>query len=240
MAKTANWKKALKYRIATPVLACYLNGLRKTSKLHINGEAPINTLIAAGQPFIPCFWHQQNLGCSLYLLSLRARGLNAGFLVSPSRDGEIPARIFTQWGATVIRGSSSKTGAQAIRDLYKVIVQDRVSPSNTPDGPRGPVFECKPGALMLSQMTGAPIVPMACAARKTWRLNSWDRFMLPGWFNDISIMVGEPITVQKGLSMAELEPLRLRLQTELNDLSVKAKLFATAKTRNSSSTDQRG
>jgi hypothetical protein len=225
MTKKTNWRKTLKYSIATPLVKGYLAGLQKTSRMHVDGEAHLDTLLTIQQPFIPCFWHQQNLICALYLLSLRTRGLKAGFLVSPSRDGEIPAKIFTQWGATIIRGSSSKTGAQAMRELYKVIVQDKVSPANTPDGPRGPIFEFKPGPLMIAQMTGAPIVPIACATRQGWQLSSWDKFVLPGWFNDISVAIGQPVTIEKGLSMAELEPLRLRLQNTLNDLSLKTKNF---------------
>lgn len=179
------------------------------------------------RPFIPCYWHQQNLGCAIYLLSLRRPNFNPGFLVSPSRDGEIPARIFADWGVHVIRGSSSRTGAQAIRDLYLAVGRDNISPANTPDGPRGPVFEFKPGPLMLAQMTGAPILPMACAARRYKQLDSWDRFILPGWFNTLVVTIGQPVFIQKGLSMAELEPQRQQLETTLKALTLESKQAVT-------------
>lgn len=217
--KNSSWRKHLKYAIATPVLQAYLWGLRTTSKIHVSGEEHLKVLLSSRKAFIPCYWHQQNLGCAVYLLSLSAPDFNAGFLVSPSRDGEIPARIFRQWGARVIRGSSSRTGAQAIRDLYLAVSRDNISPANTPDGPRGPIFEFKPGPLMLAQMTGAPILPMACAFRRSKQLNSWDRFILPGWFNRLVVTLGEPVIVQKGLSMAELEPQRLQLETTLRNLT---------------------
>lgn len=222
-ARRSNWRKRLKYAIATPVLKTYLWGLRKTTTIHVSGEEHLQALLALQKPFIPCYWHQQNLGCAVYLLSLTAPGFNAGFLVSPSRDGEIPARIFRQWGAHVIRGSSSRTGAQAIRDLYLAVSRDHVSPANTPDGPRGPAFEFKPGPLMLAQMTGAPILPMACAFRRYKPLDSWDRFILPGWFNSLVIAAGEPVIIRKGLSMAELEPQRLQLETTLKSLTDQSK-----------------
>lgn len=220
MSKKSNWRKRLKYTIAAPILKAYLWGLQKTSKVPVSGEEHLKSLLGSGRPFIPCYWHQQNLGCALYLLSLDSPDFNAGFLVSPSRDGEIPARIFRQWGAHVIRGSSSRTGAQALRDLYLAVTRDNISPANTPDGPRGPIFEFKPGPLMLAQMTGVPILPMACAARRHKQLNSWDRFILPGWFNTLAVAIGEPVTVPKGLSMAELEPQRRQLEAYLKTLTV--------------------
>ncbi|HEX7025700.1 MAG TPA: lysophospholipid acyltransferase family protein [Gammaproteobacteria bacterium] len=222
MSHSSKWRKRLKYAIAAPVLKTYLWGLRKTSTIQVHGEHHL-TALSGSRPFIPCYWHQQNLGCAIFLLSVRTPNFNPGFLVSPSRDGEIPARIFRDWGVQVIRGSSSRTGAQAIRDLYLAVSRDNISPANTPDGPRGPIFEFKPGPLMLAQMTGAPILPMASAARRCKQLNSWDRFILPGWFNTLVVAVGEPVFVQKGLSMGELEPQRRQLETTLRTLTDQAK-----------------
>lgn len=213
------WLKNLKYRIVEPLLSFYLNRLRNSVRLEVYGQGPVLELIRQGKPFIPCYWHQQNLACAFYLLELRKQGLNAGFLVSPSRDGEAPANIFRRWGAHVVRGSSSRTGAQAMRELYQIITREKVSPSNTPDGPRGPLYECKPGPLLLAQMAQVPVVPMAAAADRYRQFNSWDRFIMPKTGARLCIMVGEPICVEKGLPMKDLEPLRLRLQTKLMELT---------------------
>jgi lysophospholipid acyltransferase (LPLAT)-like uncharacterized protein len=219
--------KKLKYSLVEPLLAGYLNRLRNTARLEVHGDAAVLDMIKRGQPFIPCYWHQQNLACALYLLSLQQHGLKAGFLVSPSRDGEAPAKIFQRWGAHVIRGSSSRTGAHALRELYQIITRDKVSPANTPDGPRGPRFEFKTGPLMLAQMAQAPIVPLAAAADSYWQLNSWDRFILPKWGSRLAISVGAPLTVAKGLPMNDLEPLRLQLQKTLMDLMQQAEARLT-------------
>ncbi|HEY3487587.1 MAG TPA: lysophospholipid acyltransferase family protein [Gammaproteobacteria bacterium] len=216
------WLKKLKYKIAEPLLWAYFNRLRNTVIMEPHGEQVILGLIKRGQPFIPCYWHQQNLPCAFYLLDMKQHGLNAGFLVSPSRDGEAPANIFRRWGAHVVRGSSSRTGAQAMRELYLIITRDKVSPSNTPDGPRGPLFECKPGPLLLAQLTQVPVVPMAAAADRYRQFKSWDRFIMPKWGARLCIQIGEPIYVEKGLSMNDLEPLRLRLQQTLMQLSAAA------------------
>jgi lysophospholipid acyltransferase (LPLAT)-like uncharacterized protein len=210
--------------LAEPVLSVYLAGLRRTARLEeYEQHRAVHDLIERHQPFIPCYWHQQILLCAIYLVDLKVKhDFNAGFLVSPSRDGEIPARLLRRWGAHVIRGSSSRTGAQAMRDLYIAVTRDGVSPSNTPDGPRGPRFESKPGPLLLSQMTGAPVVPMAAAADSYRQLNSWDRSVIPKWGARMTVVVGAPMTVDKKLRMTELEPLRQSLQDQLNNLTAAA------------------
>src|SRR2546422_10081065 len=83
-----------------------------------------------------------------------------------------------RFGAAVIRGSSTHTGARALRDYYQALVKDNVSPVITPNGPRGPRFKFKPGALLLAQMSGLPILPMAYAASRV-RLIKWDTLVSP-------------------------------------------------------------
>ena len=219
--------KSLKYALITPALKVYLRGLWQTSRYRVYRESNLHRALTG--PCIPCYWHQQNIACALFLLHLQQKwpDFKPGFLVSPSRDGQAPAQIFQHWGATVIRGSSSRTGAQALRDLYRTVNDDHVSPANTPDGPRGPIFEFKLGPLMLAQMTGAPILPMAYAARRAWLLRSWDQGIVPKWFNTLTFVIGEPVWVPKGISVQQLEPLRLQLQTTLQELTQQAGQYVT-------------
>ena len=81
-------------------------------------------------------------------------------------------------GARAIRGSSSHTGARALRDYYLALVKENISPVVTPDGPEGPRFKFKPGAILLAQMSGRPMLPMAYAASRAW-LIKWDKFVMP-------------------------------------------------------------
>jgi len=110
----------------------------------------------------------------------------------------------------VIRGSSSHTGARARRDYYQALAHEGVSPAITPDGPRGPPWKFKPGAILLSQLSQRPIIPMAYAASRAWKIK-WDRFVIPQPLARIAIVVGPPVTVPKGLDAAGLE----RLQTDM-------------------------
>ncbi len=72
-----------------------------------------------------------------------------GLLDQPSVDGELGAMIVRSLGGEVIRGSSTYTGARALRDYYQALAHEGISPAITPDGPRGPPWKFKPGALLL-------------------------------------------------------------------------------------------
>jgi hypothetical protein len=122
----------------------------------------------------------------------------------------------------VIRGSSSHTGARALRDYYQALVQDNVSPVVTPDGPRGPRFKFKPGAILLAQMSGRPMLPMAYAASRAW-LVKWDKFVIPVPFSRIAIAVGPPRYVPRVSDGATLERLQLEMEQELKRLFEQAR-----------------
>ena len=82
----------------------------------------------------------------------------------------------------------------------------------TPDGPRGPRFKFKPGAILLAQMSGRPILPMAFAASRAW-LIKWDKFVLPVPFARIVIAVGAPRYVPRVTDAAAIERCRVRWKT---------------------------
>ena len=169
---------------------------------------------------IPVYWHQHIVFGIQALRLLEPHGLTPGFLISPSVDGTAPAMLARRIGGHVIRGSSTHTGARALRDFYEAIVKQRVSPAITPDGPRGPVHEFKPGAVVLAQLTGKPILPIAVSASRTLRLSTWDRFELPLPFSRVVISIGEPVSVPRGFDPDALG----RLQTTLGEalLALKA------------------
>jgi lysophospholipid acyltransferase (LPLAT)-like uncharacterized protein len=176
----------------------------------VSGEAHILSALERAPSFIPVYWHQHQLFCVKLLLDLRRAGVKLGFLISPSVDGEIGAMLVRQLGGEVIRGSSSHTGARALRDYYQALSHDGISPAITPDGPRGPVWKFKPGAVLLAQLSQRPMIPMAYAASHAW-LIKWDRFVIPMPFARIAIVVGEPIYVPKGLDADAV----LRFQAEM-------------------------
>lgn len=223
-----NWKKRLSSRLAAPLLRFLMAMIWSTCRVErVLGEDHLEALARAKQPFIPCYWHQMHIFCTYYVRRLLRRGHNMGFLISPSRDGEIGARVARAWGARVIRGSSSRTGAQAVREIYQAVAKEGVCPVFTADGPRGPIHVFKPGAVMISQLTKAPMLPMAYAASRAWQLRSWDRLLIPKPFARIVIAIGAPQQAPAGSglggkSMEALEPVRQAMEHSLNDLTAQA------------------
>jgi lysophospholipid acyltransferase (LPLAT)-like uncharacterized protein len=204
--------RRLLYRCVAPLAFGILRawwGLCRITR--VVGAEHLVAALASG-PVIPVYWHDSQLFCVRYLLGERKRGLRLGFLISPSVDGELPAMIAQRAGLAVVRGSSSHTGAQTLRAYYAAI-KDGISTSINPDGPRGPPREFKPGPLLLSQMLGRPILPVATAASRTFRFRTWDRFAVPLPFSRVAIAVGGARTVPRGLDAAGLE----RWQRELAD-----------------------
>jgi len=190
--------------------------------VHVVGLEHISLALGRAPSFIPVYWHQHQVFCVKQLLELRRAGVKLGFLISPSVDGELGAMLVRRMGAEVIRGSSTHTGARALRDYYQALVQEEISPAITPDGPRGPPWKFKPGALLLSQMSQRPIIPMAYAASLAWKVK-WDRFVIPLPGARIAIVIGEPVSVAKGMGSAGLAQLQLELEEKLRALFAEAR-----------------
>jgi lysophospholipid acyltransferase (LPLAT)-like uncharacterized protein len=206
------------YRVVVPVALALIRAWWRTCRvIRVEGLPHLEAALARAPSLVPCYWHQHQLYCGKFLVEQRARGLTAGWLISPSVDGELGAMVVRRLGAAVIRGSSTHTGARALRDYYQALVKDNISPVITPDGPRGPRFKFKPGALLLSQMSGRPILPMSYAASRAW-LIKWDKFVIPMPFSRIAIALGAPCYVPRVTDVAALERLQTQMEIELRRL----------------------
>jgi lysophospholipid acyltransferase (LPLAT)-like uncharacterized protein len=203
------------YRLLVPVGSSLLRLVWRWSRIgQVIGAEHVAAALDRAPSFIPVYWHQHQVSCVKYLLEQRAAGLKLGFLISPSVDGELAAMIVRNMGGEVIRGSSSHTGARALRDYYQALAHEGVSPAITPDGPRGPPWKFKPGAVLLAQLSGRPMIPLSYAASSAWKIK-WDRFVIPKPFSRIVVAVGEPVYVPKGLNAAGLERLQLDMEHRL-------------------------
>jgi lysophospholipid acyltransferase (LPLAT)-like uncharacterized protein len=210
--------RRLLYAIAVPLAVGLIRAWWRLCRVvRIEGLAHLEEALARAPSLVPCYWHQHQLYCGKFLVEQRARGLTPGWLISPSVDGELGAMMVRRFGGAVIRGSSTHTGARALRDYYQALVRENVSPVITPDGPRGPRFKFKPGALLLAQMSGRPILPMSYAASRAW-LIKWDRFVIPLPFSRIVIAIGAPRYVPRVTDAATLERLQGEMEEELRTL----------------------
>lgn len=185
------------------------------------GQEHLQSLLATDEPFIPCYWHQQQIFCVRHLLDVAQSTpeFNLGYLISPSADGDIASRMFNNQGVHIIRGSATRGGAQALREIYTAIRKQKISPIVTPDGPTGPIFECKPGVAMLAQLSRAPLLPLAYSATKAWKLKSWDQFMLPVPFASVVIAIGAPVAVDKQMAENDFAKACAVMTKSLNELT---------------------
>jgi len=214
----------LGYRLAAPLaLGIVRLWWAMLPRVQVVGREHLEGAIADHGAIIPVYWHGQQLVPVRVLLRAADRGLKLGFLISPSVDGELPAMLVRRAGGHVIRGSSSNTGARALRDYYEAISKLGVSPAITPDGPHGPRRQFKPGAILIAQLSGKPIVPMAYAARRAWLFPTWDRFALPWPFTRIVLQGGEPAAIPKRLDSAALERWQEALRERLESLYAAAR-----------------
>ncbi len=137
-----------------------------------------------------CFWH----GRMIVMPFFAPKGHVMHVLISHHRDGAIIARLIGHLGLKSIRGSSSKGGMQATRDIIKKVkAGDNIS--ITPDGPRGPARKVQEGAVRVAQLTRLPLIAVSYSVSRGKHLNSWDRFMIPWPFSHIVLEVAEPVHV---------------------------------------------
>ena len=212
------------YRVAVVIGWAVIRFFYRTCRVQAwVGLDEAQKVVSEAKAVLPVYWHQHLLFGVRGLLELENAGLKLGFLISPSVDGTAPAMLVQRIGAHVIRGSSSHTGARALRDYYEAIVKQQISPAIAPDGPRGPVHQCKPGAVLLSQLTGKPILPVRVAASRTWRLRTWDKFEIPIPFCRIAIAYGEPLRVPRSTDADGVACLQAELAGRLHALNATAR-----------------
>ena len=130
-------------------------------------------------PRIYAFWHRSLLTCAY-----RFRNMGIAILISSSFDGELIARTVARLGFLPIRGSSSRGGAEGLRNLERAYLEGRDC-AITADGPRGPVFVAKQGVTHLVSMVEAPVGTFYALPEHAWQLKSWDRFLIPKPFSRV-------------------------------------------------------
>ncbi|HEX7090172.1 MAG TPA: lysophospholipid acyltransferase family protein [Longimicrobiales bacterium] len=205
--------RELRYRVAGRLGQLVLDALLATARFEVGGAEHYRRYTAHGKPVIFVLWHGRLLPLA-YLH--RRQGIAA--LISRSADGEYLARVLMRWGYVPVRGSSSRGGSAALRELVRHARSGRCL-AITPDGPRGPRQRLKDGVLVASQLTGLPLVPLAAGADRAWWVEGWDRFLIPREFARVRVAYGPPLCVPRDADAGELDEIRRTLQAELDRLT---------------------
>jgi lysophospholipid acyltransferase (LPLAT)-like uncharacterized protein len=172
-------------------------------------------------PAIYCIWHNRlALSMLIYFDFIHQKNRSAGLaaMVSASRDGGFLAGVLQRFGVQPVRGSTSRRGPQALRELTTLARRD-YDLAITPDGPRGPCYVVQEGVIALAQITGRPIIPIGYHAHWKIRLKSWDRFQIPLPFSRVEIFFAPPIHVPRETTPADRETLRLQVENSLKEIS---------------------
>ena len=169
------------------VIASLVRIIRWTSRVEYVG---LEHLKGLDYPVIYTAWH----GRMIMLPYMAKRPLFT--LSSEHRDGRLMHYSAKRFSIHTIDGSSSKNGSRALRNMLKTLKKGG-NMFITPDGPKGPAMQAKPGVAEVARMSGAVVVPMSCSATRKWVFKSWDTFTLPKPFSRIFIVYGAPITVTK-------------------------------------------
>jgi lysophospholipid acyltransferase (LPLAT)-like uncharacterized protein len=216
--------RRLWYALLVALVRGFLALLWRTCRVRtIQGGGHIDALREGDTPAVIVYWHQMHVFGAWYLFGQAARGLRLGFLTSPSVSGEVPAAIIRRAGAEAVRGSSTRASGDALREMHAVVARDRRSLVITADGPKGPLHEFKPGAVLLSKVARVPVIPLAWAARRAIHWRSWDRFIVPLPFTDVVIAIGEPYEVPREISVGDLSPACRELERRLAGLERQAR-----------------
>lgn len=191
-----------------------LNALMHSTRFEVRGREHYDEWWGAGKPVVFVLWHGRLLPCSYYH---HHQGLAT--LISEHRDGDLIAGVVEGWwGFHAIRGSSSRGGTRALRQIVRTLKRG-TAVAITPDGPRGPRQKMKPGPLLAAQMAGVPLIPAAAGSDSAWWVGGWDRFLVPRPFARIRMAFGEPFHVPPDADAAGIDRAALALEERLNALT---------------------
>ena len=210
-----NLKKETKYFIVKYLLtfpAYYiLNLYAKIIRLRFENEEEIRNHLENNGRVILAFWHQRFFA-GFYLPRRFKRPISV--MVSQSRDGDFAADIARMCGGIPVRGSSSRGGKKALREMVDEVIKTQLA-GHIVDGPTGPPHVIKPGLISLAQQSGAALCPTFVLYEKPWIFNSWDRFMVPKPFSKVVIRFGSLEFLPEEMDSEEFEKNRRRIERKM-------------------------
>ena len=165
---------------------------RATLRVEVVHREHYLSLRDRGVPILFALWHGRML---LPIQAHRRQGIVT--MASQSKDGEVIARWLTSNGYVVVRGSTTRGGGQAFREMIRHMRSGRHA-ALTVDGPKGPPRVVQPGVVELARLTGAWILPITSSSSRPRFLKSWDRYLLAKPFSKSVVVYGKPFAIEAG------------------------------------------
>ncbi|MEW6733642.1 MAG: lysophospholipid acyltransferase family protein [Acidobacteriota bacterium] len=215
------WHERLLISIAAFLGFCLVYLIGRTIHWEIRNGIDRRGEVPVGQPSIYTFWHNRILPATWFF-----QDMGIVVMTSQSFDGEIIARMIQYFGYGASRGSTSRGGSRSLREMA-ACMQAGFHTSFTIDGPRGPVYVAKPGALQLAKLTGCPILPFCISTKGFWQLRSWDGFRIPKPFSPGLVNYGTPIYIARDCDEETFAAKQAQLQETLERLHQESEVWRT-------------
>lgn len=215
MKLSHNQKNILRF-LGIRTASFLINVLLKTVRLRIENSDAVKELDKQKKNYVVAFWHG-----SMLIGWFMQRNRNFASLVSKSKDGDVLTAILEKWNFHVVRGSSSKGGHEAL-DMMIHLTEENYHLALTPDGPTGPIYKMKPGAVITARRSQIPLLLVGIGMKSKWTLKSWDKFEIPKPFSTVTAMYSKPIMIPAILTKEETSEVIDKCEAELNNLQKEA------------------
>ncbi len=180
-----------------------------TFRLNIENEKEWMDYLKNGGTVLLCAWHQQFFSAIRHFQNYKV--FMPSIMISQSNDGKIISGVAERAGWNPVRGSSSKDGREALKNMIANFKESKLA-AHIVDGPRGPSGIVKAGVIRLAHVANAVIVPLYVSAENGWHFNSWDKFLLPKPFSKVSLRFGKMIKFERVKDKESFEKQRKQLE----------------------------
>lgn len=216
-----NFNNWLYKKFLPPIGWLVINLITNSLKIKIINKYNIDTFKNKGGKFVFVCWHGRQ-----FLMTTHLSKMNTGVITSISQDGRLQADILSRMGFKITHGSSSKSPVKALMGSIK-LMRKGVNMVIAVDGPTGPIYKVKPGALFLAKKMNAQIIPVTFASYPSITLSAWDKYLLPLPFSKTVVLWGEPIMLSNSTEKNMLEKEAGYVEKKLNELNNLADFIVT-------------
>jgi lysophospholipid acyltransferase (LPLAT)-like uncharacterized protein len=207
-----SFKQRLTIRLADWIFYALIGLIGQTLRFETKGAENLESIEQIGKVPIYSLWHNRIFAGTFYL-----RRRKIVVITSQSFDGEYIARFLLRFGFGAVRGSSTRGGIGALIEMIRLMRQG-LPMAFTVDGPKGPKYIAKSGAILLAKKTGNPILPFSVESERFWTIKSWDNLQIPKPFSRAIFCYSTPIHVASDANEQEIEKKLEELQAKLDGL----------------------
>ena len=208
------FKERLLIRLADLVFFALIKVIGSTVRFQVQGWENWEAVERDGRLPILALWHNR-----IFLATYFWQHRDIVSMTSQSFDGEYIARSMRRFGYGAVRGSSTRGAVGAFVEMIR-LMRAGCPTAFTIDGPKGPRYIAKMGAVLLAKKTGNPILPFTISPARFWEVKkSWDQSQVPKPFTRALVLIAPPIYVASDVDEAMLQAKRDELQEALDDLN---------------------